>query len=790
VGVQVCSVDGRSYGACDCAGETGDAAGFDAAPMDAGGVCIAGQQINCGCPGGDLGVQVCAPDGTSYGACACGDGAAPSDATVPESSSPEAGDDAPAADVGLDGTSQSVEAGGSPDAVTDQAADAQDATLDASSGLDASPDGSPYGLTGTPCGSPAAPAVGDGGDAGDGGNITLIADLGSGPVTGLWRVGDRVLSTDRWRWILWDVSTQKQLANGTWSSGSPTGIVGAAGSMFVVQNVSQVELRSLTDGSLTGTVTGTASGLSTDGSYVWSATASGLLAWSPDGTQILDLAGYYGSAKIYAGPTVLRIAGGPGNGSFIEDVAIPQGTSTITTASFSGSFAAWFADGTHFLTTIASNVLVYDATATRIDTVAVSSLSELGGWGNYFWNFGASSSTAGWGDLSVYGFGGPDGGGNLVASAGSISSILAVGGGFLGVLPYGEPTIQLVDLTGATDAGATVTSYPVPYAYNLAMGIDPNGLWATGNEIGAIYYQGASTSASASGHLGCGEVLAVGGSASGKAAVSMASGDLFVVNVPAGQFLYDFPFTAGKVALSADGNTLAASTSHYTYQYVPSTWTSTFELYDLAQGTFTNPLSSQSVYDFNMNTQATRLGWTSGAYANQEVVTDLTDTTTFISEMSSGLNFNSVYITASVAPALSPSGTHVAISEGAPGNFTTLIYDAGVLVNSVPGLAIGWADDNDLLVQVWTWINNHSTIVFGSMNMYDNQGNQPASGVSLPRIDSFDIVGPSRIYSPNDGCIYDLTSGACTRVSGGGGAVAGAYVVAPGVPNALVATPY
>lgn len=38
--------------------------------------CTPGQQVNCGCPGGDQGTQICLADGSGYGTCQCGDGGA------------------------------------------------------------------------------------------------------------------------------------------------------------------------------------------------------------------------------------------------------------------------------------------------------------------------------------------------------------------------------------------------------------------------------------------------------------------------------------------------------------------------------------------------------------------------------------------------------------------------------------------------------------------------------------------------------------------------------------------
>jgi hypothetical protein len=42
-------------------------------PPNDGGACVPGQQINCGCPGGVDGTQVCKDDGRGYGICVCPD---------------------------------------------------------------------------------------------------------------------------------------------------------------------------------------------------------------------------------------------------------------------------------------------------------------------------------------------------------------------------------------------------------------------------------------------------------------------------------------------------------------------------------------------------------------------------------------------------------------------------------------------------------------------------------------------------------------------------------------------
>lgn len=49
-----------------------------------GASCVPGQQVACACPGGSDGVQVCTLDGASFGPCACGDPTGGEDATAGE----------------------------------------------------------------------------------------------------------------------------------------------------------------------------------------------------------------------------------------------------------------------------------------------------------------------------------------------------------------------------------------------------------------------------------------------------------------------------------------------------------------------------------------------------------------------------------------------------------------------------------------------------------------------------------------------------------------------------------
>jgi len=90
----------------------------------------------------------------------------------------------------------------------------------------------------------------------------------------------------------------------------------------------------------------------------------------------------------------------------------------------------------------------------------------------------------------------------------------------------------------------------------------------------------------------------------------------------------------------------------------------------------------------------------------------------------------------SPTPRLSPSGTHIAMTdlERSPSS-TTNLYQSSTLVNAIPGYAVGWIDENDLLVQSYkpaacvaclTPAYDHSTI-YGIYGIYGIDGSVVAS---------------------------------------------------------------
>jgi hypothetical protein len=677
--------------------------------------------------------------------------AGPKDATVdgPEASSIEAGNDA--------GTGDAEAGTTAPDGGTEAS------TPDGGSGIVLGPadGGGP-----TLCGSQLRPPP----DAGSG---LLLPGLGVqgggiGQVMGLWMDGDAVAANSAGNvvtggvtprgWVLWNAPSGRVVA-----SDDDGTIIGLAGGVLAVSSCplafcsggsAQVYVLSPTDASMIGAFplgAHTQMGLAPDGSYVWGASSTSLSAWSPSGTPLLTHAGDYSSARIFAAPGHLLVASGPAGANVIEDVVTSGGAST-TSPAFTGTFASWFSDGTHFLSSVGNTVFVYTAAASQVEAVPVSKVWELGGGGNYFWDDTGYV-------LALYQLGG---------SAQPIQQINAYGQ-WVATPRY----LAMVDnAAGATIVdlqAATVTSQVITGPQGSgAFASDSNGDWAIGG-FGLIAYHGTASSPGATGTLGCGVVLGITGSPSGVVALGTSGGQTIVLDVAAASLLAEPPLASGDwssfggvvlpsvnngLKLTSDGQTLAATTSDAINE-VPTSDVTLFVYSAPGWGTeysYPYPYGTQGTsLFFDMSADGSTLARTVGsgisASSFQTTVTNLSGTTTVLT-----------YSGETAAPLLSPSGAHIAVNDST--STTVRLYAGGTLVTAVPGTAIGWLDDNHVFLQV---IDPEAASYV--TRIYDAQGTL-AGYPELPQMVGFDVVGPTTIYSHTDQRIYDVTTGTVVQSTG------------------------
>jgi hypothetical protein len=675
-------------------------------------------------------------------------------------------DGGPAGDAGpgdaAPGEASAGDAGRDSGTTADASASDAQATSDGPQGGDGGGTGAEGG-TGAVylCGSPPPSATPD--DAGATQIIANIGSQGSPYVNGVWRSGDRLLASQV-DWTLWDLSTRALVASG------PGAVTALAGGVFLVEIGTDpiyqhytYELRAVSDGSLMATeplTTNTGgygapppSGIATDGSYFWLdygyLDASFvqhyvLQTFSLAGVPIVTWPGNYTHASIVAVPGELRVAFGPAGNTVIEHVSATTPGST-TSPPFSGTFQRWFADGSRFVSTVGTtNLFVYDASATKLALFAVPTLGQLaadfGGGGDFVFNHVDGKGT------DVYQIGGNG------QPAASYASGPAWSGSTLFFGPSND-VLTVVQL-GSTLASTSVT-LPHPIGYVAAFGADSGGDFGVASSRGSLYFQGTSQSPSASGMLGCGNVVSLAGSTAGTAAVAMASGNLFVVDVPSSAVKADLGIAADEVALSADGKTLGV------LEASDVTGARKLDIVALPGGAIQHTFTGTAVpLDFSLSADGTTLA---RRFASATDVTDPSGTTSLLT------------ITGALGkpPALSPSGKYVAATVLGNQTASTNLYANGTLVNAMNGDAFGWADDNHVFVQLPPFRGTA-----GATTIYDNRGNSLATP-AFPIVTGLSPVNATTIYVSDDGNLYDLTTAkVIASTSLPGGVVAGARVLA------------
>jgi hypothetical protein len=450
----------------------------------------------------------------------------------------------------------------------------------------------------------------------------------------------------------------------------------------------------------------------------------------------------------------------------IQTVLTASGSSSVGPA-FSGNFSTWSLDGTFFLTSLSNNVWTYSVASSQTGFLTSSSaFNSLGGEGGWMWtisNVKNGTNPA----VTIYAVGS-----TTVAAAypiGTDDSVIPYGD-TIGLLTFGAPTVTVVDLSGSSPVAKT--PYTVPTAYNYAYSAFSPAQWITGNVHGSVF-DGASLNSTPR-FLTQGTAFDIAGSSS-IASVAVADGTIYIFDPANTTPQETIAFSSSEVQLSTDGTVLAAAANSIDAQYEPN---EALNIYALPAGTVTNSWPYQFggtyLFGFSLATGGSNIGQMTGTYNGftwqyASEVTAITGGPVIWSGNSS----------VTVPPLLSPDGTLIAAVGGgrAPSTATT-IYQNGTAVTAVPGFAVGWIDDSDLLVDLYTDQNGFS--VYSGSAIYSPTGTLIASP-PLPEIMNFQTVGSGLIYTPDSNTIYFTSSGSATWTStysyGGVGATADGDVV-------------
>jgi hypothetical protein len=646
-------------------------------------------------------------------------------------------------------------------------------------------------------------ATNPGGSTTSGLTITVIQaqntllELGhSSQIAALRFEGGNVLSAeDSGHWALWNYTSGALLANGDGTQPNlATGgrlvanPIDMAGQTVVDGVANGLEIRAQSDGHLLSTIIYPGLNilnspsiswwkLASDGSYICIGSKAGLFVYTPAGQMTASNPGDYSGTNVFCGSGQVLVALGPAGQNVIESISTVDGTSSVSPA-FSGSFNSWFVDGGRFLTNEATTVWVYSNTVVQQAIVLLPTIANLTGQGNWIWTYDASSYPSNPVDIYPIGSATP-----ALSFNGGVNSTFIASGTTIGFISETDAAQQfsVIDLTGSTP---TQTDYAVPIAYLNAYAASSSSQWLVGNSHGALL-DGASLSGTPR-YFGQGEAWSIAG-ASGSAAISTAIGEILVFDPSQSTLEESIGFSSGKLALSSDGSVLGASANANDYQYEPDR---TLNFYSLPSGdvisSFPHTLGTQNgatdLFDFTLATSGTTIGQVTGtvsgtAWSYARNVTAIAGGSIIWSDSGSTIASPLSYVDPIL---LSPDGTLIAAYTGTSGpQSATNIFKNGTLVTAIPGIAVGWIDNNRLLVNQYI-TNGYLGVQYSGCIIYSAAGISLATP-ALPELKSIQTVTSDSVYDPTHNAIYSLTTGQSTWTasfpSSGVGAVAGPYVV-------------
>jgi len=579
----------------------------------------------------------------------------------------------------------------------------------------------------------------------------VLFELGhAAEVTFLRFDNSRVLSQDsNQHWVLWDYASGAILANGDQYSPLPLDM---GGNTVVIGLPNGLEVRSSSDGHILSTIVSSASWwkLATDGSYICAGSRAGLSVWTPTGRILVSRPGDYSAAKIFAAPGEVRVALGPAGQNVVETISTASGTSSVTPA-FSGQFNSWFLDGQRFLTNQSNTVWTYSKSGIQQAIVALPTIANLSGEGGWLW----VQSDLG---LDIYSVGSNSPSLTVTSGAEVISGMT------IGVLRIGTSAIGVIDLSGSS---LSEVDYALPIAYTSAYAATSSSQWLVGNVHGVVL-DGASI-ANTPRYFGMGAAWSIAGGVA-RAAVATATGTIVYLDPSGTTAEGSISFSSSKLEFSSDGTVLAAAANTNDSQYEVDRTLKVFSLPGATQinsWPYTFQYQTPFLFDFSLSGSGALLGQVLESESGLSFTRQVTATTGGPTIWSDSLSSDPIRI--------SPDGTLIAVSSGLFSG--TNIYRNGILTTAVPGWAVGWIDDDRLLV------NNYaagSAPVFSGCTIYDPTGIKLAAP-ALPELQEFQAVTSDWVYSARENAIFSLTTGASTWTSAdpsvGVGAVSGSFVV-------------
>jgi len=549
----------------------------------------------------------------------------------------------------------------------------------------------------------------------------VVLELGHvKPIEAIFRTGDRLLSRDSiHHWVLWDVPNRRALASGDQNFNW----LALAASTMIDQNADDntIEVRTIATGAVTARIPRAeyaSVGLSVDGSYVWLASRDGLQAWSSTGTQLFDIAGDFTRAVVYAAPRELRVCADPVNIHLVETVQIPTGD--VATTPFSGTFVRWFDTGERFVTAVDTTAWVYTAAGAQLAFAELPTARAITGQGDHVWTDDGQT-------LRIYLAT------DLSAPLASFALVNAT------PISAGDAIALVGDGLELITLGPTITRGAQIPIRTTAFGGTGSGPWAIGTVEGFVVDRDDALGPAAERRsLSAGVVTGLAGAPNGTAVLSTASG-LLVLTISGNSATIErtLPYHSDQLALTADGATLALTDRD------PAGSARAVQIVTLSDGSLRHELAGSIGFSLSPAGDAIALAQADGSVTYTDLDGGAVE--------ARGPNEGTILF--------SPDGTRVAATKlaGDPPagvrDATTRLYRAGQLTGAVPGVALGWLDQDRVLAATFSWVHS---LTLATDTIYDPSG---AVIAELPPSTSSAVtpLGDDQVYVPNG--VIELSSG-------------------------------
>jgi hypothetical protein len=454
----------------------------------------------------------------------------------------------------------------------------------------------------------------------------------------------------------------------------------------------------------------------------------------------------------------VQVALGPQGTNVIETIVVPSGASAVSPG-FAGTFQSWFLDGSAFLSNVGATVWVYSPTAVQQDLRMLPTVSGLAGWGQWFWTWDFSPTGSLSRTLSIYKVGASSAPTATYMASGN--SKLAPSGSTIAMLESGAP-LRIIDLSPAVPSEK---DYSPPFS-DVYAAVSAS-QWVVGNGNSGAVLDGASLNTTLR-YFGYGRVRSLAGSQS-RLAVATSIGEILVFRASDFSLETTLSLTADRLAISNDGAVLAVGA----FDDPNDLSIRTVALPSGAvSNTWSYPPNATAPVDITLSSSGALLGQvlqtqSAGSVSSMRQVTASNGGAVLWSDSGSALPIR-----------LSLDDTLIAVSDGT----NTDVYLNEVKSTAVPGVAVGWLQDDELLVDV-----SGTGVTFNSAGI--KQG-----AAALPSLNGpIQVLSATSVFDAASNSIYSLSTGTMTWSGPGyppnGGTIAGGRVAFT-FHNQIVTEPY